>query len=81
MPASKKELLVTIDDDYVDKAATVVASLKKAGLTGVTLLEETGIVTGSAAPSKIAALRKVAGVRAVEESARIQLAPPDAPVQ
>jgi hypothetical protein len=76
-----KQLLVTLDDEYLDKAARVVASLKKAGLTNVKHLDSVGVVTGEAPPSKIEALKKVRGVRAVEESAWVQLAPPDAPIQ
>ena len=81
MPAAKKDLLITLDDAFVDKAATVVASLKRAGLSDVKHLETIGIVSGKATAAKLEALKKVQGVRAVEESTWTQLPPPDAPVQ
>lgn len=81
MAARKKPLLVTLDDAHVDKAGDVVASLKKAGLTDVEHLEAIGIVKGQAPPSKVEALRKVRGVKAVEEDAWMQLPAPDDPVQ
>ena len=81
MTAGKKHLLVTLDDAYVEKATQIVAKLKKAGLTHVQHLESIGVVSGQAPRSKIDGLRKIRGVRAVEESAWIQLPPPDAPVQ
>lgn len=81
MTAGKKHLLVTINDDALDKMERVVARLKKAGLTNIQTMDTIGIVYGDAAPLKVASLSKVSGVRAVEESAPIQLAPPDDPIQ
>ena len=81
MATSKKHLLVTLDDAYLDKGAQVVASLKKAGLTHVKHMETIGVVSGQAPSSTVTALRKVRGVRAVEESTWTQLPDPDAPVQ
>ena len=81
MPVDKKHLLVTIDDDALNDMPSVVARLKKAGLTKVKAMESIGIVSGDAAESKVAALGKVRGVRAVEEDARIQLPEPGDPIQ
>ncbi len=82
MPASKKKpLLVTLDDEYVDKPASVIASLKKAGLSNLKHMQHVGVVSGQALPSKVAALRKIRGVRAVEEDRPIQLPSPDSPIQ
>jgi hypothetical protein len=81
MSEKKKHLLVTLDDEYLDKAADVIRRLKKAGLTRVKYLDSVGIASGQALPSKIGALKKISGVRSVEESVPIQLPPPDAPIQ
>ena len=81
MPVKRKPVLVTLDDEQADKPGGVIARLKKAGLTKLKHLESIGIVSGEAPASKIEAIRKVPGVRAVEEDAPIQLPPPDAPVQ
>jgi hypothetical protein len=78
---SRRQLLITLDDDVLDAPDAVVARLKRAGLTDVTLMAAIGVVSGEAPASKVPALRSVKGVRAVEESARIQLPPPDAPIQ
>jgi hypothetical protein len=81
MAVRKKHLLVTINDESLAKMGTVVASLKKAGLTNIQQLKSIGVVSGQAAATKVEALKKVRGVRAVEESTWMQLPPPDAPVQ
>ena len=81
MAARKKHLLITIDDASVDKIDSVVASLKKAGLTKIKKMEAIGIVSGDADPAKVEKLKEVKGVRAVEESAWVQLPPPDSPIQ
>jgi hypothetical protein len=79
--AEKKHLLVTLDDASVERIDTVVASLKKAGLTNVKKMETIGIVSGEAAASAVAKLKKVEGVKAVEESEWTQLPSPDSPIQ
>ena len=81
MAAKKKHLLVTIDDASHARMDEVVRRLKAAGLSNVRPMESIGIVSGQAPEAKIAAIRKVRGVRAVEESAWIQLPPPDSPIQ
>ena len=81
MAVRKKHVVVTINDASLGKIGKVVAGLKKAGLTNIQQMKSIGIVSGQAAPTKVAALKKVRGVRAVEESTWTQLAPPDAPIQ
>lgn len=81
MAVTTKHLLVTLKDDYVSRSKAVVAALKKAGLTHVEAMASIGIVSGRAPAARVDAIRKVAGVLAVEESEWTQLAPPDAPVQ
>jgi hypothetical protein len=81
MTTDKKHVMVTIDDGYLEQAAEVVRKLKKAGLTNVQQLKTIGVVTGQALPSKIEAIKNIPGVRAVEDSAWIQLPPPDSPIQ
>ena len=81
MATRKMHLLVTLDDESIDKIDSVVANLRKAGLTKVKKMETIGIVSGEADPAKVEKLKKVQGVRAVEESAWMQLPPPDSPIQ
>jgi hypothetical protein len=45
------------------------------------VLPATGVITGTAAPTKMSSLEKVDGVMSVEEEVTIELPPPDSPVQ
>jgi hypothetical protein len=61
MPGKKKELwIVTVSDERPIKK--VAADLRAAGFDVDQILEEVGTVTGSAAPDKVAQLRKIQGV-------------------
>ena len=61
MPGKKNELwIVTVSDERPIKK--VVADLKAAGFAVEQVLEEIGIVSGSAAPDKVEQLRKIQGV-------------------
>jgi hypothetical protein len=81
-PAKAKtvEVIVSIADAYLDQAHKVVQRCRRAGLRVKELLEEIGIVYGSIDTTKIATLRRVTGVAAVEESRQIQLPPDNADV-
>ncbi len=73
------EVAVTIrPGESVGEAAR---RLEAAGLEVEHRLEAIGSVTGRVAADRIAGLRAVAGVTAVETIAPIQIAPPDAEVQ
>ena len=59
---------------------SVVRDLKTSGLEAVQVLDAIGVVTGSAAPGKIAKLKKVSGVQDVSLDHKVDIGPPGAPV-
>ena len=55
----------------------IARDLAEAGLHDVQILEETGIITGSATDEAAARLRKVSGVRKVESTPGPDIGPPN----
>ncbi|MBJ7332792.1 MAG: hypothetical protein JHC95_23050 [Solirubrobacteraceae bacterium] len=69
MPTDSDDLDLVITIDVAeDAAASVVAGLQDAGLAVKDTLASAGVVTGSAPPAAVPALREVPGVQAVEAS-------------
>ena len=60
------EVIVTVADSHLGNVRSVADALRGAGLDVTGVLESTGIVTGSADPGVMAALRSIQGVAAVE---------------
>jgi hypothetical protein len=59
--------------------AEIAAALAKAGLEGVSVLAEIGVISGRCAKSKLSALRKVAGVSEIAPDAPVNIGPPGSP--
>jgi len=79
---SKMDLLVSVEDKYIDRLSEVVKSCADAGMNVEQTLENLGVLTGSVdSAEKVELLRRVKGVSHVEESRQIQIAPPDSPTQ
>jgi hypothetical protein len=74
-------VIVSVADDRIADMPTVVAALRRAGLTVTDVLDAAGVVTGTVSGDAIAALSRVPGVVDVETPRGIQLPPPDSPVQ
>jgi hypothetical protein len=72
---------VTVDDGHRDQMDVVVAALTASGMQVERALGALGIVTGQAPVGARASLLAVPGVASVDEQLRVQLPPPDAPVQ
>jgi len=70
---------VTLADDA--DVGAVVDRLQRAGLAVDQVLDAIGVVTGSVAHDKRAALKGLDGVLAVEDDNTFQLPPPDSEVQ
>lgn len=79
MPA-KTAVSVLIEASPPDNFEDVVARLRAAGLEVEQVLEESGVVLGSAAPERLPALMAVRGAT-VEVQRSFQLEPPDSSVQ
>jgi hypothetical protein len=77
---SKTPVSVLIEASPPDRFEDVVARLRAAGLEVDQVLEESGVVLGSAAPDRLPALRAVTGAT-VEAQRSFQHAPPDSDVQ
>ncbi len=75
-------VLVSIADEYLDRLSEVARSCKDAGMRIDQKYENIGVLTGSVgSPEQVDLLRGLEGVSHVEESRRVQIAPPDSPVQ
>lgn len=78
---AKVEVVVTVKEEHRDKIAAVAKRLKAGGLSAKQTLASAGVITGSVAHHGVAGLKKIAGVRAVEASGGVQIAPPDSSIQ
>jgi hypothetical protein len=74
-------VIVTVDDRYLDRLSEVAERLKAAGLDVQQQLASAGVLTGTVSPDQLAALQGLEGVAAVEKSHTYQLPPPDSPIQ
>jgi hypothetical protein len=74
-------VVVTVTDEHRDRIEHVANALRLAGLQVTQVLEELGQVTGTAREDGLDALRAVVGVRSVDQSGDVRIAPPDSPVQ
>ena len=75
------QVSITVDDAHLDTMGQVVAALRARGLRVEQVLDELGIITGSVAQGRHAALEAVDGVAAVVQEQQYRLPPPDSPVQ
>jgi len=72
--ATKKKWIITAHPTH--KIGDIAAKLKKAGLSGVTVNQEIGSITGEASADAREKLRKVAGVADVAADEPIDIGPP-----
>lgn len=81
MGTSLARISVTVDDGHRDEMDAVVAALTASGMQVERVLGSLGMVIGQAPSGAQSALLAVPGVASVDEQLRVQLPPPDAPVQ
>ena len=81
MSDSRTEVAILVDDAHLKQVDDVVEGLKAAGLNVKSVLREVGSITGEITEDQMTSLRDVPGVSHVEVSRRVQLPPPDSPVQ
>ena len=78
----KMDLVVSVENGYMDRLSEVAKSLENAGMNVEQKLEQIGKITGSVDDTeKVESLREVKGVSHVEEAQEITIAPPDSPIQ
>jgi hypothetical protein len=80
-PPGKMPVIVTVADEQLKDIHDVADQLKAKGMSVERVLPVTGVISGSTAPSKVAALKKVTGVMSVEEEVTAPLPAPDSPLQ
>jgi hypothetical protein len=72
---------VTVADSALADIEQLAGRLRRAGMAVDAVLGAIGIITGSVASARLASIRTLPGVAAVEEQTTFQIAPPDADVQ
>lgn len=77
----KRQFLVMVAESHQDKLKAVKKSLQSAGMSGISVLAETGVITGEIEPEKQSQLEAIPGVKYVEPSQSYQLPSPDAEIQ
>ncbi len=77
----KVSLLVSVNDDHLDRFSEVVKDVENAGMEVEQRMEDLGVITGSIESEKVEPLRQVEGVAHVEESRRVGIPPPDSDIQ
>jgi len=77
----KKQILVSIDDSYLDRIPILVEELRGKGLEVKHTMPALGVVSGAADEDTLGSLREVKGVAALEEERSVEIAPPDSPIQ
>ncbi len=77
----KMNVLVSINDDHLDRFSEVVKEAENAGMQVEQKMEELGVLTGSIDSQKVEPLRRLEGVSHVEESRRVGIPPPDSDIQ
>jgi len=78
---AKVSLLVSVDDEHLDRFSEVVRGVEDLGMEVEQKMEDLGVLAGSIDSERVEALRRVEGVSHVEESRGFQIPPPDSDVQ
>jgi hypothetical protein len=78
---SRTEVAILLDDQHLKQVDDVLQALRAAGLEVRSVLREVGSITGDITEDQMKALREVPGVSHVEVSRRVQLPPPESPLQ
>jgi hypothetical protein len=76
---AQTEVTVTVGEAH--DVASVVESLRRAGLEVAQVLPELGIVIGAVEAGALGAVSSVEGVESVDAPASVQLPPPDSEIQ
>jgi len=72
---------ITVDDTHLDRIEEVAAHLRSSGMQVDQVLNEIGVISGSVPDDRRQLLKTVTGVQSVEDTATVQLPPPESPVQ
>jgi hypothetical protein len=75
------EITVTVDDAHLDKIDELAAQLRDSGMQIDQVLNEVGVISGSAPYDRRQDLWAVPGVESIEGVRTYQLPPPDSAIQ
>lgn len=77
--ANVKSVVITINDDAMDRIDNLIEDLKSEGLQIEKVMKKLGVISGTA--SNLKALKKIDGVMSVEEEIQHQLPPRNSKIQ
>jgi hypothetical protein len=77
----KQNVLISVEDRHMERMPAVVQELEQAGVEVHETLKSIGTITGAVEEAKVASLRDVDGVAAVEPERQASVPPPDSPIQ
>ena len=75
------DITLTVADDHLANIAAVADAARAAGMRVAQVLDQVGVICGSASDDCASTLRDLDGVDAVEAAATFRLPPPDSRVQ
>lgn len=75
------DVVVTVDDAYLTQMQTILDQLEAQGFKVLHSMTGIGVISGTIHPDACARLQNITGIKAVEPSGSVQLAPPDSEVQ
>ncbi|MFW0793777.1 hypothetical protein AAFP30_08200 [Gordonia sp. CPCC 205515] len=75
------DVTLTVADDHLGKITEVAAAARAAGMTVDQVLDQVGVICGTAPERCAPALQALDGVDAVELGQTFRVPPPDSPVQ
>lgn len=75
------EVLLSVQDDYLEQMPALVEKLRAAGLRNIQSLAAIGIITGAVEETNLADLALIEGIAQVQRSQEHRLPPEDAAMQ
>ena len=78
---SDVRLLVSVEDEYLDRMFSLVENLQNKGMKVEQVMEKLGIIVGYCSLQQIEKISKIPGILNVERDREYQLAPPDSKIQ
>lgn len=78
---SKVKLLISVDDDCLQRISEVIQNLKSAGFQVEQSMPQLGVISGWCEQANVEAISHVEGVANVETEQKYQIAPPESEIQ
>ncbi|EDX76548.1 hypothetical protein MC7420_4804 [Coleofasciculus chthonoplastes PCC 7420] len=75
------DLLISVSSDYINRIPDIVEKLRSMGMINIQSMEAIGVITGLFDEEKLADIAAIEGVTQVERSQKLQISPPESPIQ